>query len=55
MIGDKPQQTKVHFKGKEDDFIVFVEDSSSYQKWKRDKTVPLAQVVNAFKIFITHK
>jgi Shwachman-Bodian-Diamond syndrome (SBDS) protein len=55
MVGSKAQQTKVHFKGKDDDFIVFVEDFPSYQKWKRDNTVPLAQVVNVFKIFITHK
>lgn len=49
------QETKVHYKGKEDDFIVFVEDAKSVQDWKADKSVPLAQVVQAFKIFVTHK
>jgi hypothetical protein len=48
-------QSKVHLKGKEDDFIVFVESPEDFQKWKKDSSVPLAQVVNSFKIFVTHK
>lgn len=48
-------QTKVHFKGKEDDFVVFVESAKAVSDWKADKSVPLAQVVDAFKIFVTHK
>jgi len=48
-------QSKVHFKGKEDDFIVFVDSVEDVKKWKRDKSIPLAQVVNSFKIFVTHK
>lgn len=55
MARGEGQQTKVHFKGKEDDFIVFVDDATSFKKWQGDKTVPLAQVVNSFKIFVTHK
>lgn len=46
---------KVHYKGEEDDFIVFVESVEDYKKWKNDRTIPLASVVNSFKIFITHK
>ena len=49
------QQTKVHFKGKEDDFVIFVEDVKAANQWKTDKTIPLAQVVGAFRIFVTHK
>ncbi|KAF4628154.1 hypothetical protein G7Y89_g9994 [Cudoniella acicularis] len=52
--GEAPQ-TKVHFKGKDEDFIVFVEDAKTAKDWKADKTIPLAQVVSAFKIFVTHK
>lgn len=48
-------QTKVHFKGTEDDFIVFVESAEDVKKWKADKTIPMAQVVSGFKVFITHK
>jgi hypothetical protein len=55
MAKGEAQQTKVHYKGQEDDFIVFVDSAEDYKKWLGDKTVPLAQVVNSFKIFITHK
>lgn len=48
-------QSKCHFKGKEDDFIVFVDSVEDVKKWRGDKSIPLAQVVNSFKIFVTHK
>lgn len=48
-------QTKVHYKGKEDDFIIFVDSAQAVKNWKADKSVPLAQVVNGWKIFVTHK
>jgi len=48
-------QTKVHYQGKEDDFVIFVEDIEQVQKWKNDRSIPLAQVVSGFKIFVTHK
>jgi len=46
---------KVHYQGKEEDFIIFAEDPQAVQNWKKDRSIPLAQVVNGFKIFITHK
>lgn len=49
------QQYKVHYQGKDEDFIVFVDDEESLKKWKDDSSVPLAQVVSGFKVFITHK
>lgn len=49
------QQTKVHYKGKEDDFIIFVESADAVKEWKKDSSVPLAQVVGGWKVFITHK
>lgn len=54
--GNAPQ-TKVHYKGAntQEDFIVFVESAQSVNEWKKDRTIPLAQVVNGFKIFVTHK
>lgn len=48
-------QCKVHLKGETEDFIVFVESKEALQEWRKDKSVPLAQVVDGFKIFITHK
>ncbi|KAJ4357206.1 uncharacterized protein N0V89_001781 [Didymosphaeria variabile] len=49
------QQTKVHYKGQEDDFIIFVDSANAVKEWKEDKSVPLAQVVSGWKVFITHK
>lgn len=49
------QTSKVHYKGKGDDFIAFVESKKAVQDWKADKTVPLAQVVGGWKVFVTHK
>ena len=48
-------QTKVHYKGKDEDFVVMVDDAASVRKWREDKTVPLAQVVSGWKVFVTHK
>ena len=48
-------QLKVHFKGKDEDFLVFVENAEDYKKWLGDKSIPLAQVVSSFKIFVTNK
>ncbi len=47
--------TKVFFKGNTDDFVVFVESEDELKAWKKDQSIPLAQVVNAFKIMVTHK
>lgn len=49
------EQVKCHYKGKNDDFIVMVESAQAVQDWKKDKTIPLAQVVNGWKVFVTHK
>ena len=49
------QQTKVHYKGKEEDFIIFVDSQESVENWKKDSSIPLAQVVSGWKIFVTHK
>lgn len=47
--------TKVFYKGETDDFIVFVESAEDLAKWKKDRSIPLAQVVDAFQIMVTHK
>ncbi|KAK5663383.1 hypothetical protein OQA88_3811 [Cercophora sp. LCS_1] len=46
---------KIHYKGNDEDFIVFLDSAEDYKKWLTDKSVPLAQVVSSFKVFITHK
>jgi len=52
--GEAPQ-IKCHYKGTDEDFVVFVEDAKALNNWKTDKSIPLAQVVGSFKIFVTHK
>ncbi|KAJ4297151.1 hypothetical protein N0V88_004069 [Collariella sp. IMI 366227] len=48
-------RVKVHYKGADEDFVVFLDSVEDYQKWQSDKSVPLAQVVSSFKVFTTHK
>lgn len=46
--------SKIFYKGKSDDFVVFVDDFEILKKWKNDRSIPLADVLNGWKIFITH-
>ncbi|KAJ5082977.1 hypothetical protein N7532_012020 [Penicillium argentinense] len=46
---------KVFYKGKSEDFVVFVDDVEILKKWKNDRSIALADVVNGWKIFITHR
>jgi len=55
MTRGEGKQIKSHFQGKEDDFVVFVDDRATAEKWKTDKSIPLAHFVSSFKIFVTHK
>merc|ERR1712072_968435 len=48
-------QCKVHYKGKSDDFIIFVDSAQAVRDWKNDKTVALATVVSGWMVFVTHK
>ncbi|KFY31065.1 hypothetical protein V493_01429 [Pseudogymnoascus sp. VKM F-4281 (FW-2241)] len=55
MVRGQGLQSRVHYKGINDDYIVFVEDPAMLKKWREDKTVALVEVVDAFKVFITGK
>lgn len=46
--------SKIFYKGRSEDFIVFVDDLEILQKWKGDRSVPLTDVLNGWKIFVTH-
>jgi len=46
---------KVFYKGSTDDFVVFVESPEDLEAWKNDRSIPLTEVVNSFKIMLTHK
>lgn len=55
MARGEGSQVKCHYKGKDEDFIIFVDDAKIAKEWMTDRTIPLAQVVSSFKIFVTHK
>ncbi|KAJ2900510.1 hypothetical protein MKZ38_002415 [Zalerion maritima] len=57
MTRGEATQYKVHYKGPEteNDFIIFVEDREALNKWREDTSVPLAHVVQSFKVFTTHQ
>jgi hypothetical protein len=46
--------SKIFYKGRSDDFIVFVDDLEVLHKWKNDRSIPLSDVLNGWKIFVTH-
>jgi ribosome maturation protein Sdo1 len=47
--------TKVFLHKGNEDFIVVIESAEILNKWKKDSSIPLTDVVNGFKIFTTHK
>ncbi|EAU36642.1 conserved hypothetical protein [Aspergillus terreus NIH2624] len=47
--------SKVFYKGSSDDFIVFVDDAQALNNWRKDRSIPLADVLNGWKIFTTHR
>ncbi|KAF1809616.1 DUF1960-domain-containing protein [Eremomyces bilateralis CBS 781.70] len=55
MVRADGYQTKVHYQGRVDDFIVYAESVAALQKWKEDKSTPLVSVVDSFQIFVSHK
>ncbi|KAL7942403.1 ribosome maturation protein [Trichoderma barbatum] len=55
MTRGESTQSKVHYKGKQEDFIVFVDDVDTYRKWQNDKSVPLTQFISTFQVFLTHR
>ncbi|PNP57970.1 hypothetical protein THARTR1_02128 [Trichoderma harzianum] len=55
MTRGESTQSKVHYKGKQEDFHVFVDDVDTYKKWQSDKSVPLAHFISTFQVFQTHR
>jgi len=56
MVRGEGTQHKVHIKKNEEDYIIFVESPTIVEEWqKSENTMPLAQVVQSFKVFTSHK
>lgn len=55
MARGNTENSKVFYKGQYDDFIIFVDDLQAVKNWKKDKSIPLAQVVSGWRVFVTHR
>lgn len=53
MARGESTQIKVHYKTGDEDFIIFIDDVETYEKWNTDKSIPLAHFISTFKIFVT--
>ena len=51
--GDKPA-TRVHYKGDHNDFVIFAESPEIVCRWKKDRSIPLMEVVDSFHVFTTY-
>lgn len=40
------------YKGDKETFIVIVESEKAVSDWKKDSSIPLTQVVDAFQVFV---
>ncbi|KAJ5453735.1 ribosome maturation protein [Penicillium daleae] len=55
MTRGNTMQSKAYYKGRTEDFVIFVEDITAVQNWRKDHTLPLAQVMDGWKIFTSHQ
>ncbi|CAK7243073.1 MAG: hypothetical protein STHCBS139747_004581 [Sporothrix thermara] len=55
MARGETTQTKVHYKGADEDFIVFVDDVADFEKWQKDPSIPLSHFVSTFTVFTTQR
>ncbi|KAK9371061.1 ribosome maturation protein [Lipomyces kononenkoae] len=44
---------KVFYRGKSHEFMVVVQSPQEYRRYKKDPSVPLVDVLNSFKVFVT--
>ncbi|KAE8396851.1 hypothetical protein BDV37DRAFT_293190 [Aspergillus pseudonomiae] len=51
MTRGNTRQSKVFYKGPIEGFAFMVEDVTAMQNWRRDHSIPLAQVLDGWKIF----
>ncbi|KAK4147628.1 ribosome maturation protein [Dichotomopilus funicola] len=55
MARGETNQAKLFYKGADEVFAIFLDSVEDYEKWREDKSIPLAQVVSSFKVFTTGK
>ena len=55
MATGNTRQSKVFYKGQSEDFVIFVADITATHNWRKDHSIPLAQVMDVWKIFTSHQ
>jgi hypothetical protein len=55
MATGNTKQSKVFYKGRSEDFVIFVADLTAMHNWRKDHSIPLAQVMDGWKIFTAHQ
>ncbi|KAK6810455.1 hypothetical protein RU639_013772 [Aspergillus parasiticus] len=55
MTRGNKEQSKVIYKGRTQDFVIMVEGTAAVQSWRRDHSIPLAHVLDGWKIFTSHQ
>jgi len=47
----------MHYKGPNtgDDYVVYIASAEAARDWKKDKTIPLVDVLDGFFVFVSHK
>jgi hypothetical protein len=46
---------KVLYKGRPEDFVILVADVTGMDKWRKDHSIPLAQVMDGWEVFTAHQ
>ncbi|KAK9246213.1 ribosome maturation protein [Lipomyces tetrasporus] len=49
------QVAKVFYRGENDEFMVVIQSPEEYRRYKKDPSIPLVDVVDSFKVFVTRK
>ncbi|BFZ53267.1 hypothetical protein PYCC9005_000290 [Savitreella phatthalungensis] len=46
--------SKAVYRGENETFVVIVDSEKAVSDWKKDSSIPLTQVVDAFYVFVAH-
>ncbi|KAK9386763.1 ribosome maturation protein [Lipomyces mesembrius] len=49
----KDEVAKVFYRGENEEFMVVIQSPEDYRRYKKDSSIPLVDVVDSFKVFVT--
>ncbi|CAB76055.1 SDO1-like protein C21C3.19 [Schizosaccharomyces pombe] len=53
MSSSKANQTRVCYQPEDTTFIIIASNGPDVMRWRKDKTVPLTEIVDSFQVFTT--